>query len=238
MKVSIIIPAYNEVRTIEKILSRVIKAKLPKRLKKEIIVVDDGSTDGTVGILKKKFHNPGKIKLFLHKKNKGKGAAIRTGFKKASGDVFLIQDADLEYNPLYYRRLLEPIIEGRAKVVYGSRLKNLKFKPWGRGKTPFPLHYLGNRFLSGMTNFLYKGKITDMETGYKIFAKKALRGIKIKADGFDFEPEITAKILKKDIPIKEVLIRTKPRDYSEGKKITWRDGFQALFVLLKYRLAN
>jgi len=238
MKISIVIPVYNEVGTIEEILSQVIRAKLPKGTKKEIIVVDDGSTDGTVAILKKKFHNPGKIKLFLHKKNRGKGAAIRTGFKKARGDVFLIQDADLEYDPSYYQKLLEPIIRGKAEVVYGSRLKNLKFKLWGRNKTPLPLHYLGNKFLTGITNFLYGGKITDMETGYKIFTKKALKGIKIKANSFDFEPEITAKILKRDIPIKETLIRIKPRDYSEGKKITWRDGFQALFTLLKYRLVD
>jgi glycosyltransferase involved in cell wall biosynthesis len=238
MKVSIIIPAYNEAKTIEKILSLVLKAKLPKGIEKEIIVVDDGSVDGTVEILKRKFHNPGKIKLFLHKRNRGKGAAIRTGFKRATGDILLIQDADLEYNPLYYQKLLEPIINGKAEVVYGSRLKNLRFKPWGKNRTPLPLHFLGNKFLTAMTNFLYKGKITDMETGYKVFTRKVIDGIKLKANRFDFEPEITAKILKKGIDIKEIPIKTKIRGYSEGKKITWKDGFNALFVLFKYRLTD
>ncbi len=238
MKISIIVPVYNEVKTIEEILSRVIKSRLPKGIKKEIIVIDDGSTDGTKGLLKKEFHNPGKIKLILHRKNKGKGAAIRTGFKKATGDIFLIQDADLEYDPSYYQKLLKPIITGRTKAVYGSRLKNLRFNLWGKNKTPLALHYLGNKFLSGATSFLYGGEITDMETGYKVFTKDALKDIEINADRFDFEPEITAKIIKKGISIREIPIKIMPRDYSEGKKITWRDGFRALFTLIKYRFVD
>jgi len=220
MKLSIIIPVYNEAKTIKEILLRVIKAKLPKDIKREIIVVDDGSTDETARILKEKFHNVRDIRLFSHKINRGKGAAIRTGIKGATGDILLIQDADLEYSPQYYPKLLEPIINGRSAVVYGSRLKDLRFKIFGRNRTPLPLHFLGNKFLTAITNFLYKGKITDMETGYKVFTRKAIEEIKITANRFDFEPEITAKILKKS-PLKLSCGVTRRVKKLPGEMVLW-----------------
>lgn len=238
MKISIIIPVYNEVGTIEEILFRVIKAKLPKGIKKEIIVVDDGSTDGTIAILKKKFHNPGKIKLFLHKGNKGKGAAVRTGLRRASGEVIIIQDADLEYNPNHFYKLLKPIINGRAEIVYGSRFLGRRLKLFGKNPTLMPHHWIANKFLTWLTNFLFRNGITDMETCYKVFTKKVAKSLRLKSNRFDFEPEITAKILKKGYKILEIPIYQRPRTYDEGKKITWRDGAIALYTLFKYRFTD
>lgn len=234
MKISIIIPAYNEEKTILEIIKRVKKVDFGNKNTKEIVVVDDASSDKTLFLLKKSQG----IKVINHKINKGKGAAIRTGLTKVSGDVILIQDADLEYDPNDYMKLLKPIISGRAKVVYGSRLKNYPLHLFGRRKTPLLTHYLGNKFLTLITNLLYGNGVTDMETCYKFFRKEVVKGIKIRANRFDFEPEFTAKILKAGYKIHEIPIKVKPRGYDEGKKISWRDGFMAIWTLIRYRFTD
>ncbi|MBS3171246.1 glycosyltransferase family 2 protein [Candidatus Woesearchaeota archaeon] len=224
MKLSIIIPVYNEKETILKILKKVEDIEL-KYIEKEIIIVDDFSTDGTRDILK----SLEKHKIFFHEKNIGKGGAIRTGLKYFTGDIVLFQDADLEYDPKFYNDLLKPILNNETKVVYGSRML-------GEHKDMYSLHYFGNNFLTIATNFLFNCKISDMETCYKVFKKEVLEGISLKSEKFDFEPEITAKILKKGYKIKEVPIDFKnPRDFEQGKKITWKDGVMHFYYLLKYR---
>ncbi len=234
MKLSIIIPVYNEEKTILEVIDRVLDAGIPG-VKKEIIVVDDGSTDST----REKLKNIKTVKIILHKKNQGKGAAVKTGIKNSTGDYIIIQDADLEYNPKYIEFLIKPIQEGKAKVVYGTRLKrmpNLK----GEEKTlQFLTHYFGNRFLSFIASILFGQWITDIETGYKLFPKKAVESIKLNAKGFEFEPEITSKLMKQGYKIKEVSITANPRGYDEGKKLnTIRDGSKALWYLFKYRFTN
>jgi len=227
-RLSVIIPVYNEEKTIKEVIGKVKKAKIGN-IAKEMIIVDDFSTDNTRNILKNLENKS--LKVFYHKKNMGKGAAIRTGLKNSTGDILIIQDADLEYNPSEYKRLLKPIMNGSAKVVYGSRLdairKNLK--------NMYKLHYIGNLFLTLITNFLYGAKITDMETGYKVFIREVIEDISLRAKRFDFEPEITAKILKKGFKIHEVPINFVGRKFEEGKKITWIDGVKAAFYLVKYR---
>ncbi|MBW2976426.1 glycosyltransferase family 2 protein [Candidatus Woesearchaeota archaeon] len=231
MKLSVIIPVYNEEKTIRKVIAKVRRVKLGD-IKKEIIIVDDFSSDNTRKILSElKGKN---IKIFFHKKNQGKGAAIRTGLKYSTGDLILIQDADLEYNPEDYPQLLKPIIEKKAKVVYGSRLKTIKMNL----ENMYKLHYFGNMFLTVMTNILYGTKISDMETCYKLFRKEVIKGMRLRARRFDFEPEITAKILKKGYKIKEVPISFAARKFDEGKKITWVDGIKALYYLIKYRFVD
>lgn len=231
MKLSIIMPVYNEKATILKIIEKVKKAKTLD-FTKEIIVVDDFSKDGTREILKKIKDK--RLKLIYHEKNKGKGSAIRTGLRQATGDIILIQDADLEYDPNDYEKLLKPIVENKTKVVYGSRFevirKNLS--------KMYKLHYIGNLFLTFLTNILYGVKITDMETCYKVFRKEVLNGINLKATRFDFEPEITAKLLKKGYKIHEVPINFYGRKFDEGKKITWVDGIKAVYYLVKYRIMD
>ncbi|MDP7323036.1 MAG: glycosyltransferase family 2 protein, partial [Candidatus Woesearchaeota archaeon] len=174
------------------------------------------------------------LKIFFHQKNQGKGTAIRTGLKHVTGDIILIQDADLEYNPSEYGKLLRPIIEDNKNVVYGTRLEYIKHNVKNMNR----LHFIGNLFLTYITNLFYNTNITDMETGYKVFRKEVIDKIKLKAKRFDFEPEITAKILKKGYKICEVPITFKARKFDEGKKITWRDGIKALFYLIKYRFIN
>ncbi|MAG59720.1 glycosyl transferase [Candidatus Woesebacteria bacterium] len=234
MKLSIIIPVYNEEKTVGKIIEKVKVVKLPQRVSREIIVVDDGSTDLTGKILK----TIKGIELLKHQENKGKGAAVRTGLARASGDVLLIQDADLEYDPKDYVKLLEPIVTKKTQVVYGSRLMDYPLRLWGKDKTPLPFHYIGNKFLSFITRLLYGGRVTDMETCYKVFTKDIAKKLHLRSNSFDLEPEITAKILKQGYRIFEVPIKVKPRDYKEGKKITWRDGFFALWNLLRYRIVD
>ncbi len=232
MKLSIIIPVYNEEKTVQAAINKVYQVKLPS-IAKEIIVINDGSTDSSkfkVQSLKLK-----EVKLISHSKNLGKGAAIRTGLKIARGDLVVIQDADLEYNPEDYNKLLEPILKKRASVVYGTRLKTYPLKFWGGNKTILPTHLIANRFLTFLTNLLYGSQLTDMETCYKIFKKEIFKKILIKSNRFDFEPEITAKILKLNIPIIEVPIEVRPRTYMEGKKINWLDGFIAIWTLVKYK---
>lgn len=240
MKLSIIVPVYNEERTVGEVLDKLLRVALPG-IEKEIIVVDDGSTDTTRSVLSNFFLKKGRRSNLIqieHKKNLGKGAAIQSGLKKAVGSIVLIQDADLEYNPIYIPRLIKPILGGQAQVVYGTRLRA---KPvlWGAQKTPFLVHFVGNKFLSWLTSLLYNQSVSDMETGYKAFQRRAIDGIQIQAKSFDFEPEITAKILRKGIRIVEVDIKTKPRSYKEGKKIrAFRDGVIALWTLLKYRFVS
>lgn len=234
MKLSIIIPVYNEERTLKEIISRVKRARIPDGVISEIIAVDDASGDSSSEILKKIRD----IKVISHKENLGKGAAVRSGIKAASGDVILIQDADLEYNPQDYSRLITPITSGKTKVVYGTRLKNYPLKLFGNDITPLPLHLIGNKFLTLFTNLLYGSNLTDMETGYKVFKAEVLRGLVLKSKKFEFEPEITAKILKAGYNIYEVPIKVKLRGYDEGKKITWRDGFSAIWSLIKYKFAD
>ncbi len=226
MKLSIIIPTYNERKTILEILNRINKVKLNK-IEKEIIIVDDFSTDGTRDILKKTKD----CKIFFHEKNKGKGSAIRTGLKHSTGGIILIQDADLEYNPNDYPKLIGPILNKKSKVVYGSRFSK-------KHKAKYKVYYLGNIILSLITRVLYLRKITDMETCYKVFRKDVIKSIRLKAKRFDFEPEITAKLIKKGYKIIEVPIGYKCRDFKEGKKITWKDGLKAAFYLLKYRFVD
>ncbi len=234
MRVSIIIPAYNEEKTIQKLISLVMGVSLPKGITKEIIVVNDASNDNTLQVIKKIKG----IKVFSHNTNCGKGAALATGFRKATGDIILIQDADLEYDPSDYPRLISPIIEGKTKVVYGSRLKNYPLRLLGHKKTPLILHYLGNKFLTVVTQVLYGTQVTDMETCYKVFSKEVIKPLRMEAKRFDFEPEITAKILKRGYTIYEVPIKVKPRGYDEGKKITWKDGFVAVWTLVKFKFRD
>lgn len=227
---SIIIPVYNEKKFFKKLLDKVKKVNLGK-VKKEIIVVDDFSTDGTRDLLKRLKD----CKVFFHEKNKGKGAAVRTGLKHATGDIVVIQDADLEYDPRDIAQLLEVMLRKNLKVVYGSRFKKKTFekRTWS-----IPVHYLGNRLLSLATTLLYGQWVSDMETCYKMFRKSVLKTLKLKASRFDIEPEITAKTLKKGIRIYEVPISYNPRKWREGKKINWKDGVKALWYLLKLRVKD
>ncbi len=227
MKVSVIIPVYNEKSTIEELLRRV-KAE---EIASEIVVIDDGSIDGTRDILGN-LDQDSQLRVILHDRNRGKGAAVRTGFLNASGDVFLIQDADLEYDPRDYPSLIRPIEEGIADVVYGSRFLG------GPRRTVMFWHMVANKLLTFMTNLLYNTILSDMETGYKVFKREIVDGMQIHANSFDFEPEFTAKILKKKVRVYEVPISFNPRDYAEGKKIGMRDAFQAVWTLLKYRFVD
>ncbi len=230
-RVSIIIPAYNEKDTILELIKKVEEVHL-EGVQKEIIVVNDCSTDGTKELLDSLILSSGMI--IHHEKNKGKGAAVATGISHA-GDIVIIQDADLEYDPFEYQLLLAPILEGKTNVVYGSRFLGKHFKIVGKDRILFPSHLLGNKFLSLVTQVLYCQKITDMETCYKVFRKEALDGITLTSRRFELEPEITAKLLKKGERIIEVPISYVPRSFEEGKKIKWTDGIIALWTLIKYR---
>lgn len=224
---TIIIPVFNEVHTIREIISRVTATGLVS----EIIVVDDGSSDGTREILNE-LSQQKKIKTVFHTRNLGKGSAVRSGLDQASGDLILIQDADLEYDPRDYPILLQPIQEDLADVVYGSRFL-------GGARRPILFwNMVANKILTLTTNILYNNILTDMETGYKLFKREVVEGIQIHAKRFDFEPEFTAKILKKKVRIYEVPIRFTPRYYAEGKKIRMKDAFQAMWTLIKYRVVD
>lgn len=224
MNLSIIIPVYNEAANVREIIKRVQAA----RRAKEIIVVDDGSQDGTRDILKT-LDGKRKVRVILHEKNQGKGAAVVTGMQAATGDVLLIQDADLEYDPRDYPALLQPIEEGLADVVYGSRFLGAPHRV-----TMF-WHQVANKLLTFMTNIMYDSILTDMETGYKVFRREVIEGMTIRSKRFNFEPEFTAKILKRRYRIFEVPITFNPRDYTDGKKIGLKDAFEAVFALLRYR---
>mgnify|MGYP001615156435 CR=1 FL=1 len=236
MKLSILIPVFNEEKTVGKVIEKVSNVVIPG-IEREIIIIDDGSTDASVSIIS--TYQSLNFKFIKHKKNMGKGAAVRTGLQKATGEYVVIQDADLEYDPRQIKKLIKPILEKKTKVVYGTRLKRLP--NFSRDeKTPlFLLHYLGNKFLSLATSMLYFQWLTDMETCYKVFPRNAFTTIPLHARGFELEPEITAKLLKKGYSIIEVPIATTPRGYADGKKIhAVRDGTRALWALIKYRFTD
>ncbi len=245
-KVSIVIPAYNEKATIEEILRRVLETEI----RKEVIIVDDCSTDGTRQILEAMAARQAKgealapahdgadpielreLRFLFQTPNQGKGAALRSGFAQASGDIVLVQDADLEYDPRDYPKLLEPIVDGRADVVYGSRFLG------GPQRVHYFWHYVANKVLTLLSDISTNLKLTDMETCYKVFRKEVLKGVEVKSNRFGFEPEITAKIAKHNWRVYEVPISYAGRTYEEGKKITWKDGFQALWCIIRYRLTD
>ena len=229
MKLSIIIPVYNESKTLKEILKRVESVDL-RPIEKEIIIVDDFSTDGSKEILKE-LEKEGRYIILYHKKNIGKGGAIKTALNEVTGDMVVIQDADLEYDPEDYKKLIKPILEGKAKVVYGSRFT-------GERKNMFYHHWIGNKFLTFVTDILYNTTLSDMETCYKMWKTEIIKSIDIKSNKFNFEPEVTAKVLKKRIRIYEVPISYAGREYEEGKKISWKDGISALWCLIKYRFVD
>lgn len=223
MKLSIVIPVYNERATLPKVLQKVKKSPFEK----EIIIVDDGSEDGTREFLR--GLNEDGVRVFYHDRNRGKGAAVRTGFREASGDVVIVQDADLEYDPEDYPNLLEPILDGRADVVYGSRFLG------GPHRVLFFWHYAGNRILTLLSNMLTNLNLTDMETCYKAFRREVIQSLELKSNGFDIEPEITVKVARAGYRIYETPISYSGRDYREGKKITWKDAVPAVWALVRFR---
>jgi glycosyltransferase involved in cell wall biosynthesis len=224
---TVIMPVYNERTTVAEVIRRMRAVELPVTL--EVIAVDDGSSDGSDKVLGALEDST--VRVLRHQKNQGKGAAIRTGLAEARGDLVLVQDADLEYDPNDWPKLLDPILRGKARVVYGSRFT-------GERKNMLPLHWMGNRLLSLVTNVLYSSTLSDMETCYKLFDSQVLEGLTIVSNRFDFEPEITAKILRRGHRIYEVPISYAGREPDEGKKITWRDGFGAMRALVKFRFTK
>lgn len=226
---SVIIPVYNEEKTVAKLIKTVLAVKIP--LKKEVIVINDGSVDGTAAVLKKLKQRS--VRILNKKVNQGKGAAIRTGLLKATGDIMVVQDADLEYDPRDYKLLLAPILEGKADAVYGSR-----FTGSGPHRVLYFWHMVGNKFLTLLSNALTNINLTDMETCYKMFTKEVVSKFKLEESRFGFEPELTAKIAKTECRIYEVGISYAGRSYKEGKKIGWRDGFRALWCIIKYNLLD
>jgi glycosyltransferase involved in cell wall biosynthesis len=228
-KLSVVVPVYNERNTLVEVLRRMRAVELPDGIEREIIVVDDGSDDGTRDVLRQLGDST--VRVVLHDANRGKGAALRTGFAHATGEYVLVQDADLEYDPEDWPKLLNPVLRGKARVVYGSRFT-------GERRNMLLLHWIGNRFLSMTTNVLYNTTLSDMETCYKLLELHLVDEMKLHSNRFDIEPEITAKVLKRGIRIYEVPISYSGREFDEGKKITWRDGFSALFALVKYRFRD
>ncbi len=228
-KLSVVVPVFNERNTLVEVLRRMRAVELPDGIEREIIVVDDGSNDGTRDVLRQLGDST--VRIVLHEKNQGKGAALRTGFAHATGEFVLVQDADLEYDPEDWPKLLAPVIRGRARVVYGSRFT-------GERRNMLLLHWIGNRFLSMTTNVLYNTTLSDMETCYKLMERRLIEDMHLQSSRFDIEAEMSAKILKRGVRIYEVPISYSGREFDEGKKITWRDGFSALYTLIKYRFRD
>jgi len=228
-KLSVIVPVFNERTTLVEVIRRMRTVELPDGIEREIIVIDDGSTDGTRDVLRQLGDST--VRVLKHDTNRGKGAALRTGLQVASGDYILIQDADLEYDPEDWPKMIAPVQRGRARVVYGSRFT-------GERRNMLFLHWVGNRLLSLVTNVLYNTTLSDMETCYKLVDRSLMLELSLRSNRFDIEPEITAKILKRRIRIYEVPISYTGREFDEGKKITWRDGFAALWALAKFRFAD
>jgi glycosyltransferase involved in cell wall biosynthesis len=226
-KLSVIVPVYNERNTVVEAIRRARTVEIA--LDREIIVVDDGSTDGTRSVLPQLEDST--VRVVRHPENRGKGAAVRTGLRHVTGDLVLIQDADLEYDPEDWPRLLGPVLRGKARVVYGSRFT-------GERRNMLFWHWVGNRFLSLVTNVLYNTTLSDMETCYKLFDRRVLGSIRLRSDRFGFEPEVTAKVLRTGERIYEVPISYAGREPEEGKKITWRDGVEALWILVRCRVAR
>ena len=227
MKLSVIIPVYNEKKTLSELICRVEAVKLEK----EIIIVDDASTDGTRDLLKK-YEEQERFKVIYQSKNAGKGSALRAGFDKAEGEIIIVQDADLEYNPKEYPLLVEPILDGRADVVYGSRFQG------GTHRVFFFWHYVGNKVLTTLSNMCTNLCLTDMETGYKVFRRTVLDSFILKCNRFGFEPEFTSKIARHAFRVYEVPISYSGRGYEEGKKINWKDGVAALWFIFRFRFFN
>jgi glycosyltransferase involved in cell wall biosynthesis len=228
-KLSVIVPVFNERNTLVEIVRRMRAVELPENIETEIIVVDDGSDDGTRDVLRQLGDST--VRIVMHPNNRGKGAALRTGFASATGEYVLVQDADLEYDPEDWPKLLQPVIRGKARVVYGSRFT-------GERRNMLFLHWVGNRFLSLTTNVLYNTTLSDMETCYKLIDRQLLDTMTLHSNRFEIEPELTAKILKRGVRIYEVPISYTGREFDEGKKITWRDGISALVALVKYRFRD
>jgi glycosyltransferase involved in cell wall biosynthesis len=228
-KLSVVVPVFNERNTVVEILRRMRAVQLPDGIEREIIIVDDGSIDGTRDVLTQLHDST--VRVVKHSDNRGKGAAVRTGFAHATGDYVLIQDADLEYDPEDWPRLLQPVLRGKARVVYGSRFtgerRNMRF-----------LHWAGNRFLSLVTNVLYNTTLSDMETCYKLIDRRLVDEMRLVSERFEIEPEITARLLKRGVRIYEVPISYMGREFDEGKKITWRDGVAALRTLVRCRFRD
>ena len=227
MKLSVVIPVYNEKKTLNELILRVEAVSIDK----EVIIIDDASTDGTRDLLKKYEKKEG-FEVIYQPKNKGKGAALRAGFEIVKGEVIIIQDADLEYNPKDFHVLLEPIFDKRADVVYGSRFLG------GSHRVLFFWHYIANKFLTTLSNMFTNINLTDMETGYKAFRREVIESISLKSNRFGFEPEFTMKVAQRKFVIYEVPISYDGRDYSEGKKINWKDGVAALWFILRFRFFN
>ena len=234
MKLSIIIPVYNEAKTLLELLRRIEKASLGK-IRKEVILVDDYSTDGSIDIIRKLGNKY--VKVFLGK-NQGKGAALKAGIKIATGELIIFQDADLEYDPRDYPKLVKPIIKGDADIVIGSRFIGEKFVPFGKNMTPHRLHWIGNKTLTFIFNLFYGTKLTDIEPCYKVFKRAVLRNINVISNRFEYDIELMCKAIKKGYKMLQLPISYNPRSFEEGKKITWVDGVKAAYYMLKYRFLD
>jgi len=230
MKLSIVIPVFNEIQTIKKIIRKIEEVDLGN-IKKEIILVDDYSTDGTREIIKKL--NEKYVKIF-QKKNQGKGAALKAGIRAANGDFIIFQDADLEYEPKDYTKLLQPILENKTNITFGSRFINQKFSILEKNRTMHPIHWIGNRFLTAVFNILYGTSLTDVEPCYKMFKSDILKNVDVKSNGFEYDIELMCRLVKKGYKILQLPISYHPRTFGEGKKINWKDGFIAFITMIKH----